>query len=155
MYLSKLQNIFVQILQGICSNGKIVGRDVAFFSPSSNPAFSPSVAKEGNDLHVTRDNKKPPIIELQPSQQNFLIIGKKKNWKSEDLYLAFGNLETYGSLISRKVHLAPTSVFAFHHHSVSAALSRYLCIMWLLAKLSICRKERLYLCEFWICPLQH
>ena len=30
--------------------------------PSSNQAFSQSVAKRGNDLHVTRNNKKQPII---------------------------------------------------------------------------------------------
>ena len=70
LYLSKLRNVFVKMLKCICSNGKIVGRDVAFFSSSSDVAFSPAVAKGGNDLHVTREDKKSPII-VQLCQQNY------------------------------------------------------------------------------------
>ena len=55
LYLSKLLNVFVQMLKCICPNGKIVGRDVAFFSTSSDVAFSPSVAKGGK--WFTRDQR--------------------------------------------------------------------------------------------------
>ena len=40
IYFSKLQNVFVQMIKCFCLSGKIVGRDVAFFSCSSELAFS-------------------------------------------------------------------------------------------------------------------